>query len=145
MTDARWFPVLACVAALGCSSGDCELEDDLRLFAGDAAIDCGTAVSDEQRVGLDQCALDAFEAGEAFFARYEAMGTDSKVTRAVAMNTAGVVKLFLWDSSPCGGGSCDPATDVQTCEAPAPVLESREDALLPFECESYGLTQRVCG
>jgi hypothetical protein len=62
MSDWRWFSL--CFAALGCSSGDCDLVDDLRLFAGDAAIDCGTAASDEQREGVDQCALDAFKAGK---------------------------------------------------------------------------------
>lgn len=145
MSDARWLSLSAILAVLGCSSGDCDLVDDLRLFAGDSAIDCGTAATDEQRVDVDECARSAFEAGSAFLARYEAMGTDSKVVRAAAMNTAGVLKLFLWDSSPCGGGACDPVTDQQTCEEPSLVQESREDFLLPFDCKTFGLTQRVCG
>lgn len=146
MSDRRWLWLSSCAAALACSSGECELEDDLRLFAGDGAIDCGTADAAHDRTGVDQCAGDAFEAGEAFFARYERTGTDSKLLQAVAMNSVGVVKVFLWDSSPCGGGdSCDPATDVQTCEEPSLRLESSEEPSLPFDCESYGLAQRVCG
>lgn len=145
MVDLRRLWLLPCLTALGCSSGDCELEDDLRLFAGDAAIDCGTSMTEEDRAGVDQCALDAFEAEESFFARYERTGTDSKLVQAVAMNTAGVVKVFRWDGSPCGGGSCDPVTDAQTCERPSSRLESREDEVLPFECASYGLAQRICG
>ncbi len=147
MSDARCLWLSLCVVALGCSSGDCDLQDDLRLFAGEGAIDCGTADATHDRADVDQCAFDAFEAGSPFFARYEVAGTDSKLLRAVAMNTVGVVKAFRWDSAPCGKGqACDPATDVQTCEDPSLVLESREDeAALPLECKSFGLPQRVCG
>jgi hypothetical protein len=62
------------------------------------------------------------------------------------MNSAGTVKIFRWDSSPCGGGSCSPVTDVQTCEGPASATQTRGAAnALPLECTSLGLAQRTCG
>jgi hypothetical protein len=150
MSDPRWLrfwlAVSPALALLGCSSGDCDLVDDLRLFAGESAIDCGTADASKDRAEVDQCAVDAFEAKQAFFARYERDGEDSKLQQAVAMNSASAVKIFRWDSSPCGGGSCNPATDVQSCEEPSPLLEtSEDDTVLPIQCEEFGLTQRICG
>jgi hypothetical protein len=144
MSSLRLWPSL-CLAMLGCSS-DCELQDDLRLFAGDDALDCGIADAAHDRAEVDQCVLEAFSAGDSFLARYRGQGEDSKLERAVAMNSEGKVKIFRWDSSPCGGGSCEPATDVQSCEGPSPRLETSEDeGELPLECGSFGLAQRVCG
>lgn len=130
-------------AALGCSS-ECELNDDLRLFAGESAVDCGTADAKHERAAIDQCATDSFKAQTAFMARYDRSG-DHPLVLAVAMNSAGQVKLFRFDASSCMGGSCEPTTDVQTCEQPSPTLETSEDAsALPISCESLGLPQRVC-
>ena len=146
MSSARWLLGVVGLLSLGCSD-DCELDDDLRLFAGDSAVDCGTADATHDRGEIDQCAVDAFEAGTAFIARYQQQGEDSKLSTAVAMNTAGRVKVFRWDSSPCGGGSsCTPVTDVQACEGPAVAAESAEDPnALPLTCTSLGLAQRICG
>jgi hypothetical protein len=146
MNAATWLTCLAGLALFGCSS-DCELDDDLRLFAGDAALDCGTADDTHARADVDTCATNAFNAGTAFSARYQQQGTDSKLETAVAMNSAGKVKVFRWDSSPCGGGSsCSPVTDVQSCEGPTAALATSEDPnALPISCSSLGLAQRVCG
>lgn len=136
---------LAGLVALGCSS-DCELDDDIRLFAGEEAVDCGSADADHDRLEVDDCVADAFDHGSAFIARYQQQGEDSKLVTAVAMNTAGKVKVFRWDSSPCGGGSCSPVTDVQSCEGPALETQTHEDPnTLPITCASLGLAQRVCG
>jgi hypothetical protein len=146
MRSAAWLVCGLGLLSCGCSS-DCELDDDLRLFAGDTAVDCGTADATHDRSEIDQCAVDAFEAGTAFIARYQQQGEDSKLSTALAMNTAGRVKVFRWDSSPCGGGSsCSPVTDVQSCEEPAVAAESTEDPnALPITCKSLGLAQRTCG
>jgi hypothetical protein len=133
------------IALLGCSS-DCDPDDDLRRFAGDAAVDCGTADEAQGRADVDTCATAEFLAHGAFIARYRRQGTDSKLLTAVAMNSTGQVKIFRWDSSPCGGGSsCSPVTDVQACEGPGVELASSEDpGALPISCSSLGLAQRVC-
>jgi hypothetical protein len=118
----------------------------MRLFAGDGAIDCGTADATHDRAAVDQCATEAFGAGKAFIARYAAQGTDSKLITAVASNTAGKLKIFRWDSAPCGGSSCSPVTDVQSCEGPSVSMETSADpSALPISCESLGLAQRICG
>ena len=143
MTRATWLLVLAGVLALGCSN-ECSLDDDLQLFAGDAALDCGTAADDRAKV--DACVSGAFDDGTAFIARYQQQGDDSRLITAVAMNTAGTVKVFRWDSSPCGGGSCSPVTDAQTCETPSlATMTSDDENALPIECKSLGLAQRTCG
>ena len=133
------------LALLGCSS-QCDLDDDVRRFAGDAALDCGTANETQGRADVDTCAISAFDDGSAFIARYQQRGIDSKLLTAVAMNSAGQVKIFRWDSSPCGGGSsCSPVTDVQACEGPAVELATSEDPnALPLSCSSLGLAQRIC-
>lgn len=147
MNAATWLARstgLLALALLGCSS-NCELDDDIRLFAGEAAVDCGTADEAQGRNDVDTCATNAFDTGTAFVARYRRQGTDSKLVNAVAMNSAGHVKIFRWDSSPCGGGSCSPVTDVQACEGPAVELATSEDPnALPLSCSSLGLAQRVC-
>jgi hypothetical protein len=143
-----WLRVLlgcCCLTLVGCST-KCELDDDLRLFAGEAAHDCGSAENTEQRVAVDACVADAFETKHGFIARYPTQGEDSKLVTAVAGNSAGVVKLFQWDSAPCGGPGCDPVTDVQSCEAPSLTARTSEDPdALPITCESYGLAERTCG
>jgi hypothetical protein len=89
---------------------------------------------------------DAFDAGAAFMARYERQSTSSKLIMAVAANTEGKVKLFQWDSAPCGGTGCDAVTDVRSCDGAALSEETSEDPLaLPISCERVGLPQRVCG
>lgn len=145
MTRARLLSGVASLVALGCSS-DCELDDDIRLFAGDAAVDCGTADATHDRAEVDACVAGALDDGSAFIARYQQQGEDSTLVTAVAMNTAGKVKVFRWDSSPCGGGSCSPVTDVQSCEGPALETKTHEDPnSLPVTCDSLGLARRVCG
>ncbi len=146
MSSARWLLGLLAVLSLGCSSA-CTLDDDIRLFAGDGAVDCGRADPMHDRREVDQCATDAFEAERAFIARYEQQGDDSKLATAVAMNTIGKVKVFRWDGSPCGGGSsCSPVTDVQSCEGPTVAAQSSDDpTALPITCDSLGLAQRTCG
>jgi hypothetical protein len=135
----------SCCLLLGCSS-ECTLDDDIHLFAGDGAIDCGTADESHDRAEVDQCATDAFGAGTAFIARYASQGTDSKLVTAVASNTAGKLKIFRWDSAPCGGSSCSAVTDVQSCEGPSVSMQTSADpSALPIDCESLGLAQRICG
>ena len=133
------------LSLLGCAN-DCTLDDDMRLFAGDAALDCGTADETTPREDVDACATAAFDDGQAFIARYQQQGKDSRLVTAVAMNTAGKVKVFRWDSAPCGGGSCSPVTDVQACEGPSLEMSTSSDEnALPIACSSLGLAQRVCG
>ena len=135
---------MACLLLGSCKSA-CVLDDDLRQFAGADARDCGTSGSAETRGPVDECAAEAFEAGEPFIARYERMGVDSKVVTAQASNSAGDVKVFQWDSAPCGGSGCDPVTDVQSCLEPSLNAETSEDPdALPISCEDFGLAERVC-
>jgi hypothetical protein len=61
------------------------------------------------------------------------------------MNSSGTVKVFRWDSSPCGGGSCSPVTDVQTCEGAALATMTSDANALPISCTSLGLARRTCG
>ena len=127
-----------CLLLLGCST-ECALDDDMHLFAGDGATDCGTADASHDRVEVDQCATDAFEAGKAFMARYAETGQSSKLVTAVAGNTAGKVKVFRWTDSPSA------VTDVQSCEEPSLNLETSQDPeALPINCTSLGLPQRIC-
>ena len=130
---------------VGCSS-ECALTDDLRLFAGDRARDCGSAPARSDPAEVDTCVAEAFEAGEPFIARYERQGVDSKVVAAIASNDEGKVQLFQWDSAPCGGSHCAPVTDARLCEGPALTAETSDDPrALPISCERLGLPQRVCG
>lgn len=130
----------------GCSSDECALDDDLRLFAGDGARDCGSVRVGGDRSDVDACVAEAFEAGEPFIARYERQGVDSKVVAAVASNREGTVEVFQWDSAPCGGPGCAPVTDAQLCDGPALTAETSEDrSALPISCDSFGSLERVCG
>jgi hypothetical protein len=145
MTASKWLLLLLAGACFACSD-QCELNDDLHLFAGEAARDCGSVGLDDDRAKVDGCVADAFDAGAPFIARYEQQGVDSKVVMAVAANTEGKVKLFQWDSAPCGGTGCDAVTDVRSCEGPALSEETSDDPLaLPITCERVGLPQRICG
>ena len=135
------FLLCCCSLALACQS-ECALDDDLRLFAGDDAIDCGSVAPGGDRSEVDSCATDAFEAGDPFIARYEQVGVERRLTLAVAGNSEGRVKLFRFDNAPCGSTSCDPVTDVQSCEGPsAAKVSSDEPDALPIECEELGLAQ----
>jgi hypothetical protein len=146
MTPSKWLLLLALGSCSACSADQCELDDDLRLFAGDGARDCGTVGFDDDRAKVDGCVADAFDAEAPFMARYERQSTDSKVIMAVAANTEGKVKLFQWDSAPCGGPGCDAVTDVRSCDGAALSEETSEDPLaLPISCERVGLPQRICG
>jgi hypothetical protein len=122
------------------------LNDDLRLFAGDGARDCGSATAAGDRSNVDACVAQAFEAGEAFMARYEHQGISSKTVTAVASNSDGRIKIFQWDSAPCGGSGCAAVTDVQSCNGPSlnEDFESDPEAL-PISCEDVGLPERTCG
>lgn len=145
MTQLRSLVGVCAVALFGCST-ECELDDDLRLFAGESARDCGSASTVDERAGVDLCVAEAFEAEQAFLARYPSVGTDSKLVTAVASNSVGVVKLFQWDSAPCGGPGCDPVSDVQSCDEPSLTAATSEDPqALPIECASYGPAERICG
>src|SRR6187431_2517761 len=101
MTTRKWLTLVACLGACGCKS-ECVLDDDVRLFAGDSARDCGSVTGTDDRSDTDACVAEAFEAGEPFIARYERMAIDSKVVTAVVSNTDGKIKIFQWDSAPCG-------------------------------------------
>ena len=139
----RWLVPLACLMAWGCTSA-CVLDDDLRQFAGDDARDCGTTGSAETRGPVDECVAEAFEAGEPFIARYERMGIDSKLVTAQASNGQDI-KVFQWDSAPCGGPGCDPVTDVHSCLEPSLNAETSEDPdALPISCKKFGLPERLC-
>jgi len=132
-------------ALVGCSQHQCDLDDDLRLFAGDGAIDCGKVSGTTQREDVDKCATDAFADGKAFIARYERRGVDTLQVVAVASNTDGKVKIFRWDSTPCGSQACSPVTDVQSCEKPSAASATSDDPnALPIECDSLGLPERIC-
>ena len=145
MSSVRYF-WFAGLLLLGCSRHDCVLDDDLRLFAGDGALDCGTADATHDRADIDKCATDAFDAGKPFIARYSRLGIDSKIVDAVASNTDGKVKVFRWDSAPCGGDACSAVTDVQSCDGPTPNMDTSSDAsALPISCASLGTPQRICG
>jgi len=127
----------------GCSSHQCQLDDDLRLFAGDGAIDCGIAGVKTDRAAVDQCASEAFGAHKAFMARY-ADADGSKLVTAVASNSDGALKIFRWNS-PCGDSSCSSVTDVQECVVPTLKMMTSDDAnVLPFDCGSLGLPERIC-
>jgi hypothetical protein len=141
---------LRILLSLGLLSGACRsqcvLDDDVRLFAGDGARDCGSVGPADDRAPVDACVAEAFEGGDAFIARYEHMGVDSRLITAVASNSAGDVKIFQWDQSPCGGSGCDPVTDVQACRDPSLNPETSEDPnALPISCDDVGLPERTCG
>jgi hypothetical protein len=136
---------LTTLLLLGCDNS-CELDSDLHLFAGDGARDCGIVELGGDPSEVDACVVEAFEAERAFIARYQVQGTDSKVVTALASNTVGDVKLFQWDSAPCGGPGCDPVTDVQSCFEPSLTLVSEENPnALPISCERHGVPERICG
>jgi hypothetical protein len=145
-TSVAWLGVAACFVAAGCASNECVLDDDLRLFAGEDAVDCGSADPAHDRAEIDKCAANAFDAGQPFIARYRRMGVESTVVNAVASNTDGKVKVFRWDSAPCGGDGCSSVTDVQSCDGPTLSQQTSSDpTALPIDCDSLGLAQRICG
>jgi len=138
--------VLATCLALGGCKSECVLNDDVRLFAGDGARDCGSVTAADDRTDVDACVAQAFEAGGSFIARYESQGEDSRLVTAVASNSEGRIKFFQWDSAPCGGPGCDAVTDVQSCNGPSLNQEIGDDPeALPILCEDMGLPERTCG
>ena len=144
MTGVKWLLGSLTLVALGCASKECVLDDDLRRFAGDSALDCGVADAAHERADIDKCAAAAFDGGQPFIARYERQGPESKLMIAVASNTDGKVKIFRWDPAACSA-SCSPVTDVQSCEEPSVNLETSQDPdALPINCTSLGLPQRIC-
>ena len=125
---------------------ECVLNDDVRLFAGSDARDCGSVAAGDDRSDVDACVAEAFEAGEPFIARYERPGASSKIVTAVASNSDGRIKIFQWDSAPCAGSGCDAVTDVQSCDGPTLNQDVAEEPdALPIVCAEQGLPERTCG
>lgn len=132
--------------ALGCG-GKCNLYGSLREKAGPSGVDCGHVEIGADRRLTDACVVDSFNAGKAFFARYELQGTDSHVALGVVRDESGVVTRLDYDGNPSGGGGdTRPVISGSVCNGPRPATSvgSPPNDQGPIACASSTSVGYVC-
>jgi hypothetical protein len=125
----------------------CDLEEEVKRRSASGAIDCGHVELGADRSAVDACVVDAFRGMKAFYARYEARGTDSHVVHGVLGSVTGLVTLLVYDGDPGGGGGDGrPVITANTCEESRLIadLSGRPEATPPFECGSVKDLGRIC-
>jgi hypothetical protein len=139
--------VLAALSSLSCSEDECELEPQLRQRAGRGAKDCGHVPLGASADSVDQCVVEAFRSQQAFVARYDRQGTDSRVVSGLAGDAQGNVSFLLWDSDPSGGSGASPVISGGTCPNVSVDESSTRDPATspPLMCDSEMTLVRTCG
>jgi hypothetical protein len=99
--------ITALIGLVGCKSDSPDIRIHYRLaeLAGKGAVDCGRAVTNEQNKQQSVCALEAFNAKQAFFVQYKTKGTDAISEVGIAFDSKGTlfsVGTISW--SPLYGG-----------------------------------------
>src|SRR5262249_37207313 len=100
----------------------------VREKIGNAAVDCGTFPGQPYRTAralpsaslrqASQCMTSAWKEHKAFFFVVDGSAIDSWVATGLMGTDKGVVKVFWYDSAPCGSVQCDEAFETFSCPAP---------------------------
>jgi hypothetical protein len=90
-------------------------------LAGPKAVDCGTVALRADPKKATNCALRANKAGKPFRIRYELMGTDSYVARALVRLPDGTVQALSYDSDAAGSGRRRGAEAVSRSQCQTPI------------------------
>jgi hypothetical protein len=146
MTISGTTAVLSVLLAIGCSS-QCDLSAGLAARAGSDATECGHAVLGADATSVDACVVTAFQRGKAFVARYDRMGTDSKVVFGIAGDASGRVTFLLWDGDPSGGSGAGAVISGDVCVDPVVDSSPSRDPFVspPLTCTSTTSLGRTCG
>lgn len=96
----------------------CSLEARIARLAGEDAEDCGRIALDGDGGAQRWCAASALAAGRPFRLEIELRGIDSEMSELLTSPGEGRVHVTVYDSSPCGGGQCDPAIHTMVCVTP---------------------------
>jgi hypothetical protein len=124
-----WFVSAACVP-----DQTCDVDQTAQTLVGPDAKDCGHVGVGGDTKSVDACVIASFGAHQAFHARYDQQGFDSKVARVVVGDSSGRVFFLLWDSSA-------PHGTIDRLECLGPVVDS---AMTRLDCTSSGETVRIC-
>ena len=155
MPSTRWLPALSIlVVFVGCSSNDsmvrpvvaCDFAAKLKSRAGAGAMDCGHAALGGSASAVDACVVQAFQAGQAFYARYDRQGIDSAVVFGIAGDSSGNVIFMLRDSDPSGGSGAPPTLYENSCLDPAVDPSTSRDPFIapPLTCTSSPSLGQTC-
>jgi hypothetical protein len=77
---------------------------------------------------VSQCITAAWKGHKAFFYAVDGSAMDSWVATGLMGTETGAIKVFWYDSAPCGSVQCDEAFDVFAC--PTPGTSGAMDPLL---------------
>jgi hypothetical protein len=140
----KWARV--CLGFLVWSCSECDLTGGLEEQAGPGATDCGRVALGSDPRAVDDCVVAAFTSGQAFFARYERQGKDSKVAFGIAGTNLKRITFLLWDSDPSGGGDSGAVITGSRCEEPRVDASSGRDPMTmpPLACASTTDLGRTC-
>lgn len=117
---------IAIVALLGCSTHRRGLTFHLDRAAGVPATDCGTfrfgmferhGLTSAQSAKAAECVGRARSRREPFKVVLEGPGIDSHLATGLLAGRDGVVRLFNYDSAPCGGPRCRERFSLGPCSA----------------------------
>jgi len=130
---------------LACSTAapvTCDLAQTAEDLAGAGATDCGAVEIDGDATLVDGCTVDAFNAGEAFFAVYTLQGIDSAVETGLASD--GTTVFYLgFDSDPSGGGR-DDAAIINQSSCTNPIVQAGDAGHDVLSCEQWSESDLVC-
>ena len=118
------------VAAIGSEARSCG------VFPGHPYHDARSLTKDQSEL-VSRCADAARQAAQPWFFFVEGSAIDSWVATGLMGNRKGEVKVFWYDSAPCGGSHCGESFEVYRC----PVLGQGEpvDPLRP--CQDHKMPQ----
>ena len=131
---------VATVALLGCSTHKRSLAFHLDRAAGEPATDCGTfrfgmfqphELTSAQAAQAAECVARTRSRREPFRVVLEGPGIDSHLAAGVLAGRDGVVRLFNYDSAPCGGPRCRERISLGPCSADRSDTAGQVCALVP--------------
>jgi hypothetical protein len=95
---------------------------------GKAAVDCGTFPGQPYRTArplpsadltqVSQCMATAWKEHKSFFYAVDGSAIDSWVATGLVGTEKGAIKVFWYDSAPCGSVRCDESFETFACPAP---------------------------
>ena len=131
---------VAIVALPGCSTHRTGLAFHVDRAAGEPATDCGTfrfgmfephELTSAQAAQAAECVARARSGREPFKVVLEGPGIDSHLATGVLAGRDGVVRLFNYDSAPCGGPRCRERFSLEPCSADRSDTAGQVCALAP--------------
>jgi hypothetical protein len=128
------------VALLGCSTHRSGLTFHLDRATGVPATDCGTfrlgmferhGLTSSQAAKAAECVARARSRREPFKVVLEGPGIDSHLATGLLAGRDGAVRLFTYDSAPCGGPRCHERVSLGACSADRSDTAGQMCALVP--------------